>query len=61
MWASVSVWKKPGESIMFQWENQSEFDADVYQTFGAGYADILLPQYVLGYTNTLASSPWYWG
>ena len=51
VWARVGVWKNPGESVRFQWENQSDFDTDVYEAFKGGHADILLPQYVLGYSS----------
>lgn len=62
MWAGVYVWKKSGESVRFQWANQSEFDTDPYQAFNGGYADILLPQYVLGYSsgeNEVLSLPFF--
>ena len=50
-WAKVGVWKNPGESVRFHWENQSDFDTNVYEVFKGGHADILLPQYVLGYSS----------
>jgi restriction system-associated AAA family ATPase len=62
MWAGVWVWKEPGKSVRFQWANQSEFDLDPYQAFNGGYADILLPQYVLGYSsgeNEILSLPFF--
>lgn len=61
-WAKVGVWKNPGESVRFQWENQSDFDTDVYEVFKGGHADILLPQYVLGYSsgeNEILSLPFF--
>jgi len=61
-WAKVGVWKNPGESVRFQWENQSEFDTDVYEAFRGGHADILLPEYVLGYSsgeNEILSLPFF--
>ncbi|MHA6572605.1 restriction system-associated AAA family ATPase [Pseudomonas yamanorum] len=61
-WAKVVVWKNPGESVRFQWENQSEFDAEIYEAFEGGHADILLPQYVLGYSsgeNEILSLPFF--
>jgi len=61
-WAKVGVWKKPGESVRFQWENQSDFSTDVYEAFKGGHADILLPQYVLGYSsgeNEILSLPFF--
>lgn len=62
VWAKVGVWKKPGESVRFLWENQSDFDTDAYEIFKDGHADILLPQYVLGYSsgeNEILSLPFF--
>ncbi len=62
VWAGVSVWKEPGKSINFQWLNQSDFDTDAYEVFKGGHADILLPQYVLGYSsgeNEILSLPFF--
>ncbi len=62
VWAKVGVWKNPGESVRFQWENQGDFDTDVYEAFKGGHADILLPQYVLGYSsgeNEILSLPFF--
>lgn len=62
VWAKMGVWKNPGESVRFQWENQSDFNTDVYETFKGGHADILLPQYVLGYSsgaNEILSLPFF--
>lgn len=62
VWAGVSVWKEPGKSVRFQWMNQSDFDTDIYEAFKGGYADILLPQYVLGYSsgeNEILSLPFF--
>jgi restriction system-associated AAA family ATPase len=61
-WAKVGVWKEAGESVRFHWENQSDFDTDVYEAFKGGHADILLPQYVLGYSsgeNEILSLPFF--
>lgn len=61
-WAKVGVWKNPGESVRFQWENQSDFETDFYETFKGGHADILLPEYVLGYSsgeNEILSLPFF--
>lgn len=61
-WAQVGVWKEPGESVRFMWENQSDFDTDVYEVFGGGHADILLPTFVLGYSsgeNEILSLPFF--
>jgi restriction system-associated AAA family ATPase len=62
LWARVAVWKNAGESVRFQWENQSDFDTDVHEAFKDGHADILLPQYVLGYSsgeNEILSLPFF--
>lgn len=62
VWAKVAVWKNPGESVRFQWKNQSDFDTDVYEVFKGGHADVLLPQYVLGYSsgeNEILSLPFF--
>ena len=61
-WAKVRVWKNAGESVRFLWENQGAFDTDVYEAFKGGHADILLPQYVLGYSsgeNEILSLPFF--
>lgn len=61
-WAKVGVWKKAGESVRILWENQGDFSTDVYQAFKGGHADILLPQYVLGYSsgeNEILSLPFF--
>jgi len=62
VWAKVGVWKNAGEPVRFQWENQSDFDTDAYEVFKGGNADILLPQYVLGYSsgeNEILSLPFF--
>lgn len=61
-WAKVGVWKNAGESVRFLWENQGDFSADAYEAFKGGHADILLPQYVLGYSsgeNEILSLPFF--
>lgn len=61
-WARVGVWKNAGESVQFQWENHSDFSTDLYEAFKEGHADILLPQYVLGYSsgeNEILSLPFF--
>lgn len=61
-WAKVCVWKNPGESVRFLWENQADFDTDSYEDFKGGHADILLPQYVVGYSsgqNEILSLPFF--
>jgi restriction system-associated AAA family ATPase len=50
-WAKVAVQKSKGESVRFRWENQAEFDTDGEEAFNGGHADMLLPQYVLGYSS----------
>lgn len=61
-WAKVGVRKNAGESVRFLWENQNDFSTDVYEAFKGGHADILLPQYVLGYSsgeNEILSLPFF--
>ena len=61
-WAKVCVWKNSGESVRFLWDNQSDFNAGFYETFEGGHADILMPQYVLGYSsgeNEILSLPFF--
>lgn len=62
LWAKVGVWKNAGESVRFLWENQGDFSDDLYEAFKGGHADILLPQYVLGYSsgeNEILSLPFF--
>ncbi|ASD67860.1 restriction system-associated AAA family ATPase [Pseudoalteromonas piscicida] len=61
-WAKVSVWKEADETVRFTWENQGEFDTNINEVFGSGYADIILPQYILGYSsgeNEILSLPFF--
>lgn len=61
-WAKVNVWKNAGETVRFMWQNQADFDTNVNEVFGSGYADIILPQYVLGYSsgeNEILSLPFF--
>lgn len=61
-WAKVNVWKNTGESVRFLWENQSDFDTELNEIFTGGHADMLLPQYVLGYSsgeNEILSLPFF--
>lgn len=61
-WAKVGVCKNAGESVRLHWENQGDFSADVSEAFQGGHADILLPQYVLGYSsgeNEILSLPFF--
>jgi restriction system-associated AAA family ATPase len=61
-WAQVGVAKNAGESVRLLWENQGDFSTDVVEAFKGGHADILLPQYVLGYSsgeNEILSLPFF--
>lgn len=61
-WAMVSVRKNAGETVRFMWENQGDFDTNINEIFGSGYADTILPQYVLGYSsgeNEILSLPFF--
>jgi restriction system-associated AAA family ATPase len=61
VWATVSVRKSPGEPVRLQWNNQSDFEA-AGETSTSNHADILLPQYVLGYSsgeNEILSLPFF--
>ncbi len=51
-----------GESVRFHWVNQSDFDTNADEVFKGSHADILLPQYVLGYSsgeNEILSLPFF--
>jgi restriction system-associated AAA family ATPase len=61
-WAKVSVQKAPGESVRLKWENSDCFEIDIDENFSGSHADILLPQYVLGYSsgeNEILSLPFF--
>lgn len=61
-WAKVVVSKKAGEAVRFLSDSQGDFSTDVYEAFKGGHADILLPQYVLGYSsgeNEILSLPFF--
>lgn len=61
-WAKVSVWKEVDETVRFTWENQGDFDTNINEVIGSGYADIILPQYILGYSsgeNEILSLPFF--
>jgi restriction system-associated AAA family ATPase len=61
-WANVSVWKESGIAVRFLWNNQSEFETNKNEVFSGGYADILLPQYIIGYSsgeNEILSLPFF--
>lgn len=61
-WAKVHVRKNSGESVRFLWENQSDFGTDINEPFTSSHIDMLLPQYVLGYSsgeNEILSLPFF--
>lgn len=61
-WAKVHVWKNAGESVRFIWENQGDFGSDINEAFTSSHIDMLLPQYVLGYSsgeNEILSLPFF--
>lgn len=61
-WAKVNVSKNIDESVHLHWDNQNEFDIDADDIFSSELADILLPQYVLGYSsgeNEILSLPFF--
>lgn len=60
--AQVSVKKESGQPIITLWENQTEFDAQTMEFVTGAILDILLPQYVLGYSsgeNEILSLPFF--
>lgn len=62
VWANVAVRKNSGESVRLLWENQSNFGTDVDESFNGSQADILVPQFVLGYSsgeNEILSLPFF--
>lgn len=70
VWAKVSVWKNQNESVRLLWDNQGDFDTaksqggdkNAKRTIKDEHADILLPQYVLGYSsgeNEILSLPFF--
>lgn len=59
-WAKVSVRKSPGESVSFEWVNKKDYETDGHVLVSD--FDILLPQYVLGYSsgeNEILSLPFF--
>ena len=61
-WAQVSVRKNTGESVRLLWENQSDFESDIEEAFKRSHADMLMPEYVLGYSsgeNEILSLPFF--
>ena len=62
IWAKVGISKVVDGPVRIEWENQIEFDADSLYSLKYGYADILLPEYVLGYSsgeNEILSLPFF--
>ena len=62
VWARVVVTKEPRESVRFRWDNQVDFDTKGDESSSGSHADILLPQYVLGYSsgeNEILSLPFF--
>jgi len=61
-WASVKVIKKLGQSVVTSWENQIEFDVNTMEFVTGEVLNILLPEYVLGYSsgeNEILSLPFF--
>lgn len=62
IWADVRISKEVGKPLRIEWENQYDFDADTLHAVKFGPADILLPEYVLGYSsgeNEILSLPFF--
>ena len=62
IWAEVRVLKRPGESVHLLWQNQNDFDSDIVDATKNSQADILLPEYVVGYSsgeNEILSLPFF--
>jgi restriction system-associated AAA family ATPase len=61
-WAKVKINKKCGESIEIKWENQNEFSLNTDNASESAYLDIILPEYILGYSsgeNEILSLPFF--
>ena len=61
-WANVSVRKDTGKSVRLFWNNRKNFDTGVSEVLAGNLADMLLPQYVLGYSsgeNEILSLPFF--
>lgn len=61
-WAKVGVRKRAGESVSIRWGNQGDFGTEEVEALKGGLTDILLPQYVLGYSsgeNEILSLPFF--
>lgn len=62
IWAKVSISRVVGEAVRIEWVNQFDFDADSLYALKFGHADILLPEFVLGYSsggNEILSLPFF--
>jgi restriction system-associated AAA family ATPase len=62
IWADVRISKTTNEAVQIEWKNQHEFDADGLYAVKFGHADVLLPEYVLGYSsgeNEILSLPFF--
>ena len=62
LWAAVSVRKIPGESVQIIWTNQNDFATENGDVFQYQHAEILLPDFVLGYSsgaNEILSLPFF--
>jgi restriction system-associated AAA family ATPase len=58
----VQISKEVGKPLRIEWKNQYDFDADTLHSVKSGHADILLPEYVLGYSsgeNEILSLPFF--
>lgn len=61
-WAKVHIWKNAGGSVRILWENQNDFGSDINESFTSSHINMLLPQYVLGYSsgeNEILSLPFF--
>lgn len=61
-WANVSVQKNTGKSVRLFWNNRKNFDTGLSEVLAGNLADMLLPQYVLGYSsgeNEILSLPFF--
>lgn len=61
-WVSVGVRKDVGKSVRLFWNNRKDFDTGEPEILAGNLADMLLPQYVLGYSsgeNEILSLPFF--
>ena len=61
-WARVHLIKKLGESVHIKWVNQTDFSTAEDVIADSALADLLLPEYVLGYSsgeNEILSLPFF--